>query len=237
MFKSAAFDVAQAGVVGGFDGEGEFEAVVAVFNNVDHVGDRIMPGAFANSLTKWAASGDRIPIVFDHRWSDLDAIAGEVLEAQELLPGDSRLPAAIKGLGGLYVRGQLDLEDDFGRKLFNRLKRRRVREFSFAYSIVRERKAKDANELLEVDIIEVGPTLKGANPATQLIGVKSFGDQLRAQIKRGRVLSAVNEAILREAISMIEQVLETIDTPEEAPPEKSCTDPEEVLLRLRMAGL
>ena len=34
------------------DSTGEIEAVVAVFNNVDAYGDKILPGAFTKSLAK-----------------------------------------------------------------------------------------------------------------------------------------------------------------------------------------
>lgn len=151
------------------EGTGVFEAVVAVFGNVDLVGDRIVKGAFAKSLERWKASGDPIPVIFDHQWGNLDAHAGEVIEAEERDEG-------------LWIKGQLDLEDDFARKLFNKLKRRRIKEFSFAYDVVDEEKADDANELRELEIIEVGPTLKGANPETRLVGVKSEDGAKKAYV-------------------------------------------------------
>lgn len=157
------------------EGDGVFEAVVAVFGNVDLHGDRIVAGAFEKSLKDWAASGDPIPVVYSHQWEDIDAHVGQVLEARELSAGDVRLPAAIRDMGGLYVKAQLDLEEEFARKLWKRMSRRLIKEFSFAYDINEEARASDgANELLEIHIIEAGPTLKGANPATQLLGVKDF---------------------------------------------------------------
>ena len=54
------------------------------------------------------------------------------------------------------------------------LKDRQLTNWSFAYDIVAERIAADgAHELLELDIIEVGPTLKGANSATYTISAKT----------------------------------------------------------------
>ena len=52
------------------DGEtGTFEATVAVFGNVDRGGDRIMPGAFKDTLERWKASGDPIPVILrTTRW-------------------------------------------------------------------------------------------------------------------------------------------------------------------------
>src|SRR5207245_474382 len=66
---------------------------------------------------------------------------------------------------GLTLRMQFDLDDPTGAKVFKLVKEKRVREWSFAYDVIAERPAKDgANELMELDLIEAGPTLKGANP-------------------------------------------------------------------------
>ena len=35
---------------------GQFEALVAVFNNIDKGGDRIVPGAFTKTLAEWHAA-------------------------------------------------------------------------------------------------------------------------------------------------------------------------------------
>lgn len=141
--------------------EGTFTAVVSVFGNIDYVGDRVLPGAFSASLKRWEASGDPIPVVFSHKWDDLDGHIGKVLKAEEREEG-------------LWVKGQLDMEDEAARKVWRLMNDRRIREFSFAYNVLRERPGDDgANELVELDIIEVGPTLKGMNPATELLSVKS----------------------------------------------------------------
>lgn len=146
------------------DGKGQFEAVVAVFGNVDLGGDRIVKGAFADSLKTWTAKGRPIPVVFSHDWANLDAHIGEVLEAKETDQG-------------LWVRAQLDMDDPPAAKVFRMMKRGTLAEFSFAYDIVEEKLQNGANELLKLDVIEVGPCLKGMNPATQLIGVKALAGQ------------------------------------------------------------
>jgi HK97 family phage prohead protease len=143
---------------------GTFEATVAVFGNVDKGGDRILPGAFNNTLTKWAASGDPIPVILSHQWDNPMAHIGVVDEAKETDKG-------------LFVKGTLDVKDnDVARQVHRLMKRRSLKEFSFGYSIPKggEKRAKDgANELTEIDLAEVGPTLKGMNPATELHAVKS----------------------------------------------------------------
>jgi HK97 family phage prohead protease len=155
--------------------KGEFEALVSVFGNVDHGGDRVMPGAFSKSLAKWQESGDPIPVIWNHQWDNPLAHIGK---ADPM--------AAVETDEGLVVKGELDLDNEFAAQVYRLLAERRVKELSFGYNVVDAEKAKDgALELRELDLIEVGPTLKGMNPATQLLAVKSYG---RAELKAGRKL-------------------------------------------------
>lgn len=162
------------------EGPGIFSAIVSVFGNVDHHGDRILAGAFDASLARWKAAGDPIPVIFSHQWDNPDAHVGEVLEARELLPGDPMLAGTgLEENGGLWTKFELYVEDPdeaAARRLAKRLDRKTIREFSFAYDVIEEQRGSDgANELVEIDVLEVGPTLKGANPATRLLS-KALGE-------------------------------------------------------------
>jgi HK97 family phage prohead protease len=171
------------------DGEpaGTFEAVVSVFNNVDLGGDRVVAGAFAKTLDAWKASGDPIPVIFSHRWDDPKAHLGVVKDAAELAPGDPRLPTEISANGGLWIKGALDVnaspEESYAPLLWGKMRQRAIKEFSFAYDVQQARPGPGgALDLMQLDLIEVGPTLKGMNPLTALVGVKTreTGDLLRA---------------------------------------------------------
>lgn len=182
------------------EGTGVFEAIVSVFGNVDYGNDRILPGAFTASLERWKSSGDPIPIIFSHQWDDLDAHVGEVIDAEEWLPGDSRLPAELRANGGLYVKGRLDMEEDFAARLWKKLNKRTIKEFSFAYDVMPDGQARDksdgANNLTELDLIEVGPTLKGMNPATELLDVKSLeAGAEKAGISKAKFIEALEGAV------------------------------------------
>jgi hypothetical protein len=74
---------------------GEFEALVAVFGNVDKGGDRIMPGAFTKTLAAWRASEDPVPVIWSHDWNTPDAHIG-VAYAKDM----SRRPAACWSKAG-----------------------------------------------------------------------------------------------------------------------------------------
>jgi HK97 family phage prohead protease len=155
------------------EGPGTYEAVVAVFNNIDMHGDKILPGAFADSLAAWAKSGDPIPVIFSHQWDTLEAHLGTVTEAEERTAGDRRLPPEVRKNGGLWVKMALDVHDprSYAGRVAELLSRRSLREFSFAYDVVDGAWNDEgtAFELKALDVLEVGPTLKGANPLTTLL--------------------------------------------------------------------
>jgi len=140
---------------------GEFEALVSVFDNVDLMGDRVVKGAFKNSLAAYEESGDPIPVYWSHDWGRPQSNLGAVTSAHE---SDK----------GLVVHAKLDIHDNpDAAYVFKLLQQRRVKEFSFAYKINAEQKGKDgANELTDLDILEVGPCFKGANPETELLATK-----------------------------------------------------------------
>lgn len=148
--------------------EGTFEALVAVFGNVDAYGDVIVKGAFADTLKEWNESGHPIPVVWSHAKDDPFSHIGVVEEAKET---DT----------GLLVTGRLDLDNPTAAQVHRLLKGGRVKEFSFAFSYDPEdvtpakRDGVEVRELHRLKLHEVGPTMIGANPATELISVKSAG--------------------------------------------------------------
>lgn len=164
--KSFNANVKAVGTADGL-GDGQFTALVAVFGNKDHGGDVIVPGAFAESLEDWEASGDAIPAIWSHQWSDPFAHIGWSLSAAETADG-------------LLVTAQLDLENPTALQTYKLLKQRRVKEFSFGYDVVDggyvTQDEDEFFELRKLNLIEFGPTLKGMNPETQLLGTKSDED-------------------------------------------------------------
>lgn len=152
--------------------QGVIEALVSVFDIVDHGGDIIRRGAYAESLAR------KLPnFVWSHDWS---LPIGKVVEAAELEPGDPKLPERARALGGLYVKAQCNLETQRGREAFSDLKMGAITEFSIGYRTVASSYNEDTGvrELLEIELFEVSPVLVGMNQATELISVK--GDQPRA---------------------------------------------------------
>lgn len=184
---------------------GEVTAIVSVFGNVDVVGDRVVKGAFAKTLGEWKESGDPIPMVWSHDWSNPMSHIGEWDSSK-----------AVETDEGLELTGKVDLDSDnpIAKQAFHLMKSRRVREFSFAYDVNDEQKAEDgANELLDLGLIEAGPTLKGANSATRLLAAKALVETLEQESgeKVGRAISAKTEQTLREAVDSLKSAAKSLD--------------------------
>jgi HK97 family phage prohead protease len=161
--KTCAAQIKAAGPHEGTE-DGQFDAIVATYD-LDSVGDMIMPGAFAETLAEWSASGDPIPVYWSHRMDDPAMCIGSVLNAQETEQG-------------LKVTAQLDLDNPTAVQVYKLLKGRRVTQFSFAYDVeegayVEKADERSYYELRKLKLYEVGPTPIGANQHTELIDVKS----------------------------------------------------------------
>lgn len=152
---------------------GEFIALAAVFGNVDSYGDRMIKGAFEETLRTWAESGDPIPVIWQHAWSDPDAHIGVVLEVKEIDEG-------------LWYKGRLDVaENPKAAQIYRLMKARRVTQQSFGFDVLDGRAVtEDGREVFEitrVHLYEVGPCLVGVNQGTNLLDIKSSSSSAPAE--------------------------------------------------------
>jgi HK97 family phage prohead protease len=214
--------VKAAGVADGL-AEGQFIALVSVFNNEDTYGDVVRPGAFTQTLADWAAKGDDVPVIWAHQWSDPFAHIGHVVKATETLQG-------------LEVTGQIDdlEENETAAQVYRLLKGRRVTQFSFAYDVPNGGGAwvKDDDhrwggyyELRQLDLHEVGPCLLGVNRETELLAAKA--QSLAVGAKAGRVLSQKNFDSLTSAYNAIGEVLAAAEPEKARHPAAPKNTPEE----------
>lgn len=191
----------QVKAVGTADGlkEGQYRAVVSVFDVEDSWGDVVVPGAFTETLAEWASSGDPLPVIWSHDWRNPFAHIGVVLEAKETDKG-------LEIVGEILDRD----ENPTAARVYGLLKGRRVTQSSFAYDVLDSGWAtRDGNEVYELrklKLHEVGPCLLGVNQDTELLDVKAAS--IAAQVKAGRVLSTTNYDRLTAARDSITEVLE-----------------------------
>lgn len=191
------------------DEGGRVVGYASTFDRVpDAYGDVIAPGAFAESLARWQETGKPIPLLFGHRTDDPFMNIGAVTDARE----DER---------GLRFEATLDPENEnaqYSRKL---LLEGRIHQFSFAFDVqdsgpVELEDGTKANELRKIDLFEISLVPIPANPRATVEDVKA-----------GRVLSRTNEDDLREAVRLIQGVLDKAEPASTEPQgEQGGGDPE-----------
>jgi HK97 family phage prohead protease len=167
-FPSAEFKVLN-------EKEGIAEMIVSVFHNIDHGGEIVMPGFFQDSIERrrTADGRPRVKGVWAHDWAQPVA---KTLDARELLPGDPGLPESIRDFGGLWVRGQFNLDTQRGHDAFSDLQFGTVDEFSVGYRVKKDEWDEDTGviRLIEGEWYEWAPVLVGMNPLTELVGTKGL---------------------------------------------------------------
>ena len=137
---------------------------------VDSDGDIMMPGAFKRSIQDWGPEAKgRVKHLLNH---DPSQPLGKIVELKE------------DGYG-LYYRSQVGthrLGQDFIKMVESGL----IGEHSIGFRTLREQKAAEANEILEVMLFEGSSlTAWGANEYTPILGIKSLEEctKIQEQIK------------------------------------------------------
>jgi HK97 family phage prohead protease len=180
---------------------GTFEAIAAVFGNVDHGGDRIQRGAFKRTIAEWRSKGRSIPVLWSH---DSEQVPIGVIKE------------AVENNEGLRVKAQLLVDDHpQARAVYAAMKAGALHEFSFGYEARDyshiEEEGRKIRVLKDVGLMEVSPVFRGMNPSTRLMGVKSA-----AETDLGQQLAEIDEKILNLQIER-KEMAEAIEALNELP--------------------
>ena len=162
--------------------KGLVEAVFSVTGNLDRQGDIIDPGAFGKALSAKSS----VPLVYAHKWDDINQVLGKTVGWRELMPGDPGLPVSLqqKGYGGVKATLQFDQETPAGRVAFTHVKNKNITEYSFAFDIDDDGEKFDDNarHIKSIsEVFEVTLALIGANPDTSTMAFKSLVEAEAAQ--------------------------------------------------------
>jgi HK97 family phage prohead protease len=141
--------------------QGHFDAIAATWS-VDRSGERIIKGAFAETIEAWRGSGKRVPVHWNHK-GEAENVIGSV-DPRTMTETDL----------GLYVEGDLDLTDsEVAREVWRSMKNGSI-SLSFGYMVTADREAKDGiRELLGIDLFEITFTPSPANAETRILEMKS----------------------------------------------------------------
>ena len=171
------------------DAEGIVQAVVSVTNIVDNVNDIIVPGAYAETLEKRVPKG-----VWSH---DTTVPVAKTISAEELNPGDERLPEHLKeqDAGGVLVKMKFNLNTTRGRDAYEDIKFfGGEQEWSIGYSVPEggsEMKGDSGiREIKRLEWYEYSPVLFGAAPGTKTVSVKEMEiedkDEVEEEVTEGK---------------------------------------------------
>lgn len=147
--------------------DGRFEGYASVFHVVDSQRDRVMPGAFRQSLRLRETP---VKLLWQHQWENPIGVIDQIFE-------DAR---------GLYVHGRLLMDVAKAREAYALLKARALQGMSIGYQAKRTRRDPDTGvrELLEVELWEVSLVTLPANAQANVTVVKRAQplDELHALI-------------------------------------------------------
>lgn len=149
--KGFAFEVKEV------TAEGTIEGYAAVFGNVDRGGDKILPGAFVESLRKAAQQGQTVKMLFNHD-------PNQPIGVWEDLAEDAK---------GLWGKGRLVMEVPKAQEVHALLKAKALGGLSIGY--VTDESDWDGNVRLlkSVQLYEVSPVTFPMNERAKISSVKS----------------------------------------------------------------
>lgn len=198
--------------------DGEFIVYPSTFTKEpDSYGDIVAPGAFAETIAEWTASGNEMPALFGHRMDDPDFFVGGA-KGEDMLEDDH----------GWRVRGRFDLDSPKGKTVYKLVKGRRLNQLSFAYDTLAERQIEledgtKVNELQKLRVYEFSFVPVGANQDTSVVAVKANAEALVDAAKAGRTLSAKNEGDIKDARDLLDRVLSSLAPSDEEEGKASIT--------------
>jgi hypothetical protein len=187
--------------------EGIIEAIVSAFG-VDEPGywTRMRQGCWAAGLAEKLPAG-----VWMHK---ADQTVAKTLIARELAPGDPLLPDELKLLGGLYIKGQFNLQTQRGREAFSDIQFGIVDEFSVGFYVVRSEYDWDTDieEFIECNCYEWSPVLRGANPGNSLLSVRDASPEGRTMADHAEAFRGNADAFVARLDAIVEQRGKMSDT-------------------------
>ena len=142
---------------------GRFSGYGAVFGNVDAYNERILPGAFSDTLAEAKTRGRMPAMLWQHNPTQPIGVWRSMRE-------DER---------GLYVEGEL-ADTQLGREAYSLLKLGALSGLSIGFSVTKETINRDENirDLVAINLWEVSPVTFPANSEARVSHVKFTGPEM-----------------------------------------------------------
>lgn len=139
--------------------EGVIEGYASTFGNVDHGGDKVAAGAFAESLTKTRENGRVVKMLWHHDPMQPIGVWDELRE----------------DAAGLFGKGRLVMGVERAREVHALMKSGAIGGLSIGYRTVKSRPDGNVRLLEKLDLHEVSPVTFPMNEAAKLTAVKAEG--------------------------------------------------------------
>lgn len=221
------------------------EGFASIFGNVDSGNDVVEKGSFKKTIQENRKR-------FRHLWmhNPFEVPTATIKDIQEVGKGD--LPKEVKeeypeATGGLYVAREY-LETPRGDEILIAIKSGAINEMSFGFDVVKSEPAmiedRPVRRLKELILYDTSDVTWGMNAATvasksqqdtELQMISTWIQSLDANIKAGRVLSASNLQKLKDALTVLNDILLSAEPSTDDETVKSLT--EQVLAKLAHAQI
>lgn len=171
--------------VKGLSDDGTFEGYGSVFGNIDSYGEKVMPGAFVESLTRHKREGTAVLMLWQHN-------PDEPIGVWEDLAEDSK---------GLWGKGRLITEVQRAREVLALLRQKAIRGLSIGYREIDTDQDGAVRLLKKLDLWEISPVSFPANRRARVEGVKSDRmEEIARRFRDGDPMPIKDfEDVLREA--------------------------------------
>lgn len=165
--------------------DGTFEGYGSVFGNVDSYGEKVMPGAFVESLARHKREGSNVLMLWNHD-------SREPIGVWEDLAEDAK---------GLWGKGRFLLEIQRAREVHTLAKNKAIGGLSIGYREVAAEPENGVRLLKKLDLYEISPVTFPANRRARIESVKSERmDEFARRLRDGDPMPIKEfEDILREA--------------------------------------
>lgn len=165
--------------------DGTFEGYGSVFGNVDSYGEKVMPGAFVESLARHKREGSNVLMLWQHN-------ADEPIGVWEDLAEDAK---------GLWGKGRFLLDIQKAREVYTLAKHKAIGGLSIGYREVETEPDGNTRLLKKLELYEISPVSFPANRRARIEGVKSERiEEIARRFRDGDPMPIKDfEDVLREA--------------------------------------
>ncbi|MGO4339002.1 HK97 family phage prohead protease [Labrys sp. KB_33_2] len=165
--------------------DGTFEGYGSIFGNVDSYGEKVLPGAFIDSLTRHKREGSSVLMLWQHNPNEPIGVWDDLAE-------DAK---------GLWGKGQLILEVQKAREVHALMKRKAIGGLSIGYREQDTDQEGNVRLLKKLDLYEISPVSFPANRRARIESIKSERmDEFARRLRDGDPMPVKDfEDILREA--------------------------------------